>query len=80
MFACVHVYVPYAHLVPTEVRRDRQITVSHHVGAGNGTPVLCKSSSAQTILPAPVVIVVVVVILFRYGSVLLACMSPFVWA
>lgn len=51
-FACIHVYVPYVCLVPTEVWRGCQLhpgtVVIHHVGAGNWTKVFWKKSSDFT--------------------------------
>jgi hypothetical protein len=50
-FACIYVCVLYAYSTHRDQRRvsdplelELQLSVSCHVGAGNGTRVLCKSS------------------------------------
>jgi hypothetical protein len=54
-FACMYVCVSHACLVHVEARRGHQIpwkwgiqlVVNHHVGTGNLTKVLCKSSQGS---------------------------------
>lgn len=56
-FICMYVYAPHASPVPAEVRRGWVVPgrlyyreLSHHVQAGNGAQVLCKSSKCLSLL------------------------------